>query len=293
MGCTCCPAVLLRRVTPWAATVLVVWFGLFASCTGRALAVPPEFAPQTTDDPPQNPQIRVPADLPPAPTLRTPDADDAVMNKIKEALQGNGTPGSDDPSILGGILEHLRSNKSVLHGSTLDPSLVPHALPPSAPPRPAGNMAAGNMAAKLAEQLLRTARQLEKWNRTVGDADPATIRMVDDLRRQAGVVLGSRPMAHGHHLTRPGDGDPNWTSPARNPEHRPTDPRRHPVRPTEHQQPGPSVRPALPPPAPIPPRPMGNPPKHDEMPLDAPSLSVPDALGPPPDEVPSLKVLPR
>ncbi|QDV61517.1 hypothetical protein [Crateriforma conspicua] len=289
---SCCPAVLWRCVTPCSATVLVVWLGLFTSCAGMALAVPPEFAPQPVDDVPQDPQIRVPAELPPAPTLRTPDADDAVMNKIKEALQGNGAPGSDDPSILGGILEHLRSSKSVLHGSTLDPSLVPHALPPSAPPRPANDVAA-----KLAEQLLRTARQLEKWNRTVGDADPATIRMVDDLRRQAGVVLGSRPMAHGHPLTRSGDGDPNWNSPsrvpARNQDHRPTDPRRHPVRPTEHQQPGPNVRPALPPPAPIPPRPMGHPPTHDELPLDAPSLSVPDALGPPPDEVPSLKVLPR
>lgn len=151
------------------------------------------------------------AQLVPPPDVPAPElADDATTRaQIVEALRnakaareaersnepgktgsGDGAPNSGD-MVLDDVLEIIRRRGSVLDGSSLDPANDDAPLIINLPPEPrSGDVPASSAVYDAAEQLLRSARLLEKLSRT-GDSsiDEDRAKLVRSMRSQAGRLL--------------------------------------------------------------------------------------------------------
>lgn len=173
----------------------------------------PRELPSAPSDPPT---LRIPdVGQPAAPPLGQPPAGQTARDKILELIEGEeGAEETGDP-VLDGVLDLLRTEGSVLDGSSLDPRLAPQPLPENRrlpesrlppdrwPPyvdgdgRPQPRERDGREGADdtarylLAEQLLRTARMLA----AEPPLDSQRRRLIEDLRREAIRSLSASPLA--------------------------------------------------------------------------------------------------
>ncbi len=104
------------------------------------------------------------------------DPEPPELKMFREALEGKGPVGETGNGIMDDLLDIAGQRKSVLHGSSLDPSVVG---------KPDSANSGESQRALAAELLLRTSRTLEQ----IGPADRSRQELVKKMRGEAGRLL--------------------------------------------------------------------------------------------------------